>query len=428
MKLTTGSLEERVNKLYEYRDSFFLQTSPSLFHTKWDHVKDEMDKTLKILYDSQESTSEDSPDIPPFCFQYLLGRARNVLPDFDSRALEHLSAAVKLNPSFVEAWNELGECYWKAGNALSAKNCFSCALEKSRNKVSLRSLSVVLRQLQTTSAEEKKKFYYDGLQLAKEALQSDTTDSESWLILGNSYLSLTFYSSHNSGYLQKALAAYRQSEKHEPLQKNFNSADLFYNKASALIFDEKYQEGIDNLDRCKQLDPLWQLPLVKKDSTIQLLRGLCDMVAHKGKLKPRKLNNLIKSIGSKDWGPYKTTTLNRVMVKDLNQGVNVGKFILAAVVSSVPCEGGSPFASCVCDNESSALAVTIYRLSQDYGLTIGDWLLIPEPVLYNIHVRADDEVITFRNVRVDSPHTILVNGHPLRSNQIAPMFMKFSSS
>ena len=108
-------------------------------------------------------------------------------------------------------------------------------LSQSRNKVSLRSLSVVLRQLQTTSAEEKKKFYYDGLELAKEALQLDTTDSESWLILGNSYLSLTFYSSHNSGCLQKALAAYRQSEKYEPLQKNFNSADLFYNKASVLM-------------------------------------------------------------------------------------------------------------------------------------------------------------------------------------------------
>jgi len=103
---------------------------------------------------------------------------------------------------------------------------------QNRNKVSLRSLSVVLRQLQTANAEEKRKFYYDGLELAKEALQLDTTDSESWLILGNSYLSLTFYSSHNSGCLQKALAAYRQSEKYEPLQKNFNSADLFYNKAS----------------------------------------------------------------------------------------------------------------------------------------------------------------------------------------------------
>jgi len=40
--------------------------------------------------------------------QYLLGKARNVLPDFDPKAQEHLSLAIKLNPSFVDAWNELG--------------------------------------------------------------------------------------------------------------------------------------------------------------------------------------------------------------------------------------------------------------------------------------------------------------------------------
>ena len=96
----------------------------------------------------------------------------------------------------------------------------------------MRNLSVVLRQLQPADAEEKKKFCFEGLSLAKEALQLDPQDSQSWLILGNSYLSLTFYSSHNSACLQKALAAYRQSEKYEPSQKNFNSADLFYNKAS----------------------------------------------------------------------------------------------------------------------------------------------------------------------------------------------------
>jgi len=428
MKLTTGSLEDQVNKLYDFRDNFFVQASSSSFHTKWEQVKEEMDKTLNVLQDCQGYTLGDSSSIPSFHFQYLLGKARNVLPDHDTQALEHLSAAVKLNPSYVDAWNELGECYWKAGNALSAKNCFSCALEKNRNKVSLRNLSVVLRQLQTATAEEKKKFYYDGLHLAKEALELDPTDSKSWLILGNSYLSLTFYSSHNSGCLQKALAAYRQSEKYEPSQKNFNSADLFYNKASALIFDEKYQEGIDNLDRSKELDPLWELPVLKKECTVKLLRGLSHMVAQKGKLKLRKLNNLLKSISSKDWGPYKTTTLERIMLNNLIQGVNAGKFILTTVVSSVPCEGGSPFACCVCDNESSSIAVTIYRLSQDYGLTIGDWLLIPEPLLHNVDVQVNDEVISFRNVRVDSPQTILVNGHPLRPNQIAPMFMKFSSS
>ena len=125
-------------------------------------------------------------------------------------------------------------CSRKGKFFLPSSQCLMITIFKlqNRNKVSLRSLSVVLRQLQTANAEEKRKFYYDGLELAKEALQLDTTDSESWLILGNSYLSLTFYSSHNSGCLQKALAAYRQSEKYEPLQKNFNSADLFYNKAS----------------------------------------------------------------------------------------------------------------------------------------------------------------------------------------------------
>ena len=62
----------------------------------------------------------------------------------------------------------------------------------------------------------------------------------------------------------------------------------------ALIFDEKYQEGIDNLDRSKELDPLWELPVLKKECTVKLLRGLSHMVAQKGKLKLRKLNNLLK--------------------------------------------------------------------------------------------------------------------------------------
>ena len=40
---------------------------------------------------------------------YLLGKTHNVMPDYDSQAQNYLSMAVKLNPSYVEAWNELGE-------------------------------------------------------------------------------------------------------------------------------------------------------------------------------------------------------------------------------------------------------------------------------------------------------------------------------
>ena len=163
-----------------------------------------------------------------------------------------------------------------------------------RNKVSLRNLSVVNRQLSAKDAEERKKYCFDGLEMAKEAVQLDPTDSESWLILGNSYLAVTFYSSHNSGCLKKALAAYRQAEKYEHTHGSLNSPDLYYNKAAALIFDEQYQEGLENLEKCKSFDPSWDLPDKKKDSTLHMLRSLNCMVIEKGKMKSRKLNTFLK--------------------------------------------------------------------------------------------------------------------------------------
>lgn len=58
----------------------------------------------------------------------LRGRTLNVVGKFSSEALETLSKAVKLDPKSVEAWNHLGECYWKNGDMAGAKNCFNGAL------------------------------------------------------------------------------------------------------------------------------------------------------------------------------------------------------------------------------------------------------------------------------------------------------------
>ena len=37
-------------------------------------------------------------------------------------------------------------------------------------------------------------------------------------------------------------------------------------------------------------------------------------------------------------------------------------------------------------------------------------------------------MISFHSIRIDSPQTILVNGHGLQANQMASMFIQFSSA
>ena len=61
------------------------------------------------------------------------GRAWNILPSFSPEALDALSRAVKLDPQMVEAWNNLGETYWKKNDVNAAKNCFEGALNYVRN-------------------------------------------------------------------------------------------------------------------------------------------------------------------------------------------------------------------------------------------------------------------------------------------------------
>lgn len=58
----------------------------------------------------------------------LKGRILNVTPKYSPEAEEALSKAVKLDPRLVDAWNHLGECYWKKEDVSAAKNCFTGAL------------------------------------------------------------------------------------------------------------------------------------------------------------------------------------------------------------------------------------------------------------------------------------------------------------
>ncbi|XP_039224069.1 tetratricopeptide repeat protein 5-like isoform X2 [Crotalus tigris] len=197
-------LQELVDHLYHFRDHYFENHSVEDAGKKRQDVQEEMEKTLQKMEAIGLSEGR--------AYTLMLkGKALNVSTDYNAQSEELLSKAVKLDPELVEAWNQLGEVYWKKGDVSAAHTCFSGALSHRKNKVSLQNLSMVLRQLRTSSPDEHAQNVMDSVRQAKLAVQMDVRDGRSWYVLGNAYLSLFFNTGQNPKISQQALSAYAQA-------------------------------------------------------------------------------------------------------------------------------------------------------------------------------------------------------------------------
>ena len=138
-------LETSVTDVYYFRDHFFETRDISEAASKTGEVRDRQNASLAEFRDL-EKTAEGEDKAT---FLYLKGRLLNLDGDFNQEAETLLSRSVKLDPSLVEAWNELGESYWKKGDWVTAKTCFEGALQHKKNKVrktACRMLRVAQRQ------------------------------------------------------------------------------------------------------------------------------------------------------------------------------------------------------------------------------------------------------------------------------------------
>ncbi|KAG8140731.1 hypothetical protein E2320_003391, partial [Naja naja] len=175
----------------------------------------------------------------------LKGKALNVSADYNAQSEKLLSKAVKLDPELVEAWNQLGEVYWKKGDVSAAYTCFSGALGHCKNKGSLQNLSMVLRQLCTTSPDEHAQNVMDSVRQAKLAVQMDVRDGRSWYVLGNAYLSLFFNTGQNPKISQQALSAYAQAEKVDSTASC--NPDLHLNRATVRKWNREGNMNLANV-------------------------------------------------------------------------------------------------------------------------------------------------------------------------------------
>ncbi|XP_070574963.1 tetratricopeptide repeat protein 5-like [Ptychodera flava] len=419
--------QDAVDKLYDYRDHYFERNDLNRAIHKTEDVSKEMEKTLSLLNKLQEEVQNKA------LYLMLQGKTLNVLPRYEAGAFDALSRAVKLDPKLVEAWNQLGECYWKNKDVDAARNCFTGALNHSKNKVSLRNLSMVLRQI-GSDPTEKIKHIQESVEIAKEAVQMDISDGTSWFILGNAYLSFFFASGQNPQILRQCLRAYTQAERDSVANCN---PDLHYNRSIAYKYQEEYQLALIGFSRACALEPTWHEPQDKLKQLVDYLSKVTDLVDHKGRVKSKRLQGMIKAIGDKDLGPYgggsytshkgDTVKLDHIPLSRLAIGLNGEKVVLGKVVCSVAIEDPIPFTFAMVDAEGTCFAVTVYNIAPGYGVIIGDTVAIPEPYAQLNQVEHDGKTYKFYSLRVETPMMMVVNGKKLGVDKQAPSVLSVSA-
>ena len=134
-----------------------------------------MQETLEAINGRQQLMGQTREE--NIALNFAKGKALNIKADYDVEAFECLSKCIKLNPLCSESWNQLAECYWKQSNIDSARNCFEESIKLDpNNKSSIRSLSILLRQIPVKSPDEKFQLLHKSLEKAKEAVNLDMTD------------------------------------------------------------------------------------------------------------------------------------------------------------------------------------------------------------------------------------------------------------
>ncbi len=339
------------------------------------------------------------------------GRALGLLPEYNAEAESLLSKAVKLDPSLVEAWNSLGSEFWKKRDLKSAGDCFREALEQRKNKVSLRRLSMVVRNLGDKKSAQTR--LQESIGLAKQAVALDIKDGESWYILGNAYMRL-FFNTFETADLERCLKTYDTAERCSTNPASGNP-DLHYNRANVHKFYERYQKAIDGYKKAVALDP--QLPLQEQiDALRRFVKRTSKLIATKNGIKKKRLLQLVERIPAVEAiGEFKRAELVK-----LSNRTNKDKFIVGVTIAAVSRPETAPVSFIVMDKNTDMFVVSVYGVVSSLINVIkpGDVMYVNQPNLRHVSVTEFKER-TYPCITVSNATKIAVNGKSLPKKSFA---------
>jgi tetratricopeptide (TPR) repeat protein len=405
---------------------------------------------------------------------YIRGRALDAKEAFDPAAEAHLTRAVKLDPSEIEYWNGLGHVFWKKGDLEAARRSFAkgcgngddvdesstaaaatataanfssgtASVPPPLSAVSLREMSKLLRQvptgeggwedpkLATTEARLR-----ESLARARQAVSLRVTDPESWFVLGNAYVAVFFSGPEaDTSLMDKALAAYGRSE----MNGGGRNPDLYFGRAQVHRYKEQYQRAADDYRRAATIDP--SLPAAAALQEMDhFLNRVADLVAHRGRVRPKKLRSItdvLKAAVLPEGTPFTLVEGGAAALEAPSSAVKATNRGLALALCMVlPLgRGDFPPSSYLCvDREGTFVVLSIYHLDVS-TLSDSDDLLVLDPCVFtvtytqdvkpttNIEGASAQEVlvvnmekpvgkVSYRCIHVRNPTSLLVNNKALK--------------
>ncbi|XP_078153200.1 uncharacterized protein LOC144548414 [Carex rostrata] len=382
---------EATEELYRVRDTYF-PTDPT---DKASKIQTLADAALAQL-DSIPLEQRKSPQQRAM-LEFLRGKILDVFPDYHKEAEDHLSKAVKLNPSLVDAWLCLGNCIWKKGDLISAKSCFTHALSKGSNKKVLCQLSMLERSM-SQGKEDQVTLVDESIKHAKEAVMLDIKDGNSWYNLGNAYLTSFFVTgAWDHTKLKHSLKAYQNAEKDELMKSN---PDLSFNCATANKYLENYERALHRFEAAASQDPS-----LGGDEEVRKIIDVLDKLDNSVKVRNKRLASTALNLGEVRLEPaYKKTTVN-----SLSEGINSGAAVLAKVLLLVKHDNIAPLYYLLCDSNMCCFILSVFGL-QFEAVREGDNLTLLEPCYRAVDVSWKGKHYQFKLIRVDFAEQILING------------------
>ncbi|XP_050892415.1 uncharacterized protein LOC127097959 isoform X2 [Lathyrus oleraceus] len=382
------------DELYLLRDTYFPQNPiDRIFKLQ------ELSDLILNLLDSVPPEERKSPT-QRAVFEYLKGKVLDVYPEYKKEAEDHLSKAVKLNPSFSDAWLCLGNCIWKKGDLSSAKNCLNLALNKGPDKKILCQLSMLKRKM-SQGADNQAELVDESIQHAKEAIALDVKDGDSWYNLGNAYLTSFFVTGGlDHSRLSHSLKAYQNAEKDEGIKSN---PDFYFNSATANKYLENYERALSGFEAAALKDPG-----LNAAEEVQKIVNILDKVH----VRAKRMASLAASLAAVNLkSPYRTVTIDL-----LSEGLNRALAVEGKVLFSISSEGVAPLYYLLCDSNQTCFVLSVYGVHQDV-IKGGDQLTLLDPCFRDVDFTWKEKHYQFKSIRTDFYEQMLVNGKALTPQQ-----------